>query len=364
MLTTELWAGELVPLPAQPEIVPWPTVDWSEAPPGPEVNGDRLERAFEEAFADSAPGQTRALLVVHRGAIVAERYAPGFSHTTRFHSWSMAKSVTQAFVGILVREGLLDLGAPADVQEWAGEGDSRGAITLGNLLHMNSGLGITDDFEDPGDSAVLEMLYGSAAVDMAGFAASFPLVHEPGRHWDYSTGSTMIAARIIGDAVGGGPEGILAFMRQELFEPLGMKSVVPEFDAAGNFMGGGFVHITARDWARFGLLYLRDGVWDGRRVLPKGWVDYSRSPAPAKNNRAFGAHLWLNVEPGPGQFPPVVPDSPRSIFSIQGAYGQFVLLIPTHDLLIVRLGLLEEEEFGPLGPLFTEIVGAFPALGD
>jgi CubicO group peptidase (beta-lactamase class C family) len=179
----------------------------------------------------------------------------------------------------------------------------------------------------------------------------------------------MLLARAAGEAAGGGREAALAFMRRELFEPLGIRSAVPEFDAAGSFLGGGFVWMTARDWARFGLLYLRDGVWGAegngasvRRILPEGWVDFSRSAAPAPNNTTFGAHLWRNVAPAPDQFPRLLPDGPDSVFSAQGAYGQLVVMVPTHDLVIVRLGELDGYDFTALTPLLAEILASFPPL--
>src|SRR5262249_20613213 len=263
----------------QPEGVPYPTEAWPVAPPGPGIDGKRLDAALDAAFAPvSANGlpDTRALLVVHGGTIVAERYAPGFGPDSRLQSWSMAKTVTQALVGILVGQKRLDLHAPAPVPAWHAPGDPRGAITLDQLLHMTSGLDNADGGEGP-DSFASRLLFGPGSRDVFAYASTVASVHAPDTHWAYSTGTSMIVAGIVGRTVGGGPDGMRDFMRRELFEPIGVRSAVPEFDAAGTFLGGAGVWATARDGARLGLLYLRDGVWDGRRVLPEGWVDYSRT---------------------------------------------------------------------------------------
>lgn len=363
--------GPLAPLPPQPAGVPWPTEAWPEAAPGPGVDAARLAAAVRGAFEPSAaesgrPDETRALLVVHRGAIVAERYARGCDRTTRFLSWSMAKSVTQALVGVLVREGRLSLDAPASIPEWRRPGDPRGALTLRQLLHMTSGLDAEDDdVSRPASSHLLWMLFGGGAYDVARYAASFPLAHPPDTHWAYSTATSMLVASIVGRAAGGERAATLAFMRRELFDPLGMHSAVPEFDAAGTFLGGGFVWMTARDWARFGMLYLRDGRWgsgaQARRILPEGWVDFSRTRAPAPDNTQFGAYFWRNVEPAGGQFTRLAPGSPESLFMAEGAYGQLVVMSPTRDLVIVRLGDLRTFDFVPLAPLVDEIVASFPS---
>jgi CubicO group peptidase (beta-lactamase class C family) len=354
---------QLVRLPPQPTGVPWPVEVWPEDDLPASVDAAALENIAGAAFAARGPGgdpDTRALLLVHRGRVVFERYAPGFHRDSRFQSWSMAKNVTQALIGILVRQGRLDLKAPADVPAWKSEGDPRGAITLDDLLHMSSGLDNADG-EERERSLVAELLFGRGSADMAAFGAAFPLTREPGTHWAYSTATSMIVADIAGRTIGGGREGILDFMHRELFDPLGMRSAVPEFDASGHFAGGVFMHASARDYARFGLLFLRDGVWGGRRILPGGWVDYTRTPAPAANNGTYGAHFWLNYEPGPDQFANL-PGGPESAFSVNGASGQFIMLIPTHDLILVRLGELHSSSEAEISGTLAEIVKLFPPL--
>lgn len=354
-----------VPLPPQPAGVPWPDEAWPEAEPGPGVDRAALAAALERAF--SAVGRagvpdTRAFLVVQRGAIVAERYAPGFGRATRFHSWSMAKSVTQALVGILVSQGRLALDAPAPVPAWHADGDPRRVLTLSHLLHMTSGLDNADDRGGEGPtSLVAHMLFGREARDQSAYAASFPLARGPDSHWAYSTATSNILAAIVQRAAGGSQEDMLRFLRSELLEPLGMRGAVAEFDAAGTFMGGGFFWASARDWARFGYLYLRDGAWDGRRILPEGWVDYTRTPAPAPDNGAHTAHFWVNREPAEGQFR-LLPRGPESAFSATGANGQFVLMVPTHDLLVVRLGEMQSTSWEEVQEPLAQVIEAFPPL--
>jgi CubicO group peptidase (beta-lactamase class C family) len=357
-------AEVLVPLPAHPAGLPWPTEAWprGELPVG-------LDRgAFEEATSSLFEGvgrgglrDTRALLIVRGGRIVYERYAEGFGPTSRFQSWSMAKSVTQSLVGILVRMGKLVVDAPAPVPAWQTPGDPRGKVSLDDLLHMTSGLGNEDGF-DTGALFVGEVLFGRGARDPAGFAEAVDVVHPPGTHWAYSTGTSMIVAAIAGRAMGEGERDRLGFMRRELFLPLGMKTVVPEFDSAGQFMGGGFFHASAEDWARFGYLYLRDGVWEDRRILPEGWVDYSRTPAPADNNGVHGAHLWVNAEPAEGQWK-MYPGAPASAFGAEGSEHQAVVMVPTHDLVVVRLGTLQATDYDESRQRIGRLIASFPPLG-
>jgi len=356
-------AAAPVPLPPQPVDVPWPTQAWPIGAPAGGVDGTRLDAALAHAFVATGPGglaDTRALLVVQHGAIVAERYARGFRPDTRFHSWSVAKSITQALVGILVRDGSLDVSAPAPVPAWQAAGDARRTITLDQLLHMTSGLANQDDTQDVASSVVVAMLFGNQSARMAEYAASLPLIHQPGSYWAYSTATSMIVADIVQRRVGGSQDAMLGFMRRELFEPIGMRSAVPEFDAGGTFMGGGFVYASARDYARFGYLYLRNGMWDGARILPEGWVDYTRTPAAAPNNGVYGANFWLNLTPAEGQFK-VLPDGPASAFAASGNDGQLIVIVPTQDLVVVRLGEMHASTWKTVTADLAAIVATFPA---
>lgn len=357
-------AEALVPLPAQPAGVAWPTAQWPEAALGPEVDEAALEAAVADSFravGRSGFSDTRALLLIHRGNLVFERYADGFGVGTRFHSWSMAKSFTQAFVGLLIGRSELALDAAAGVPEWEGTGDPRGAITLRQLLHMTAGLDNADDSGGEGaDSFVGRLLFAEGSADTAAFAAAAPAVHAPGTHWAYSTATTAILSRIVGRAVGPDAASRGGFMRASLFQPLGMRSAVFAFDPAGTHLGGSHLYATARDYARFGLLYLRDGVWEGRQFLPPGWVDFSRTRAPVGNNGTYAGHFWLNLSPKEGQFR-MLPGGPPSAFAANGNSGQVILMVPTHDLLLVRLGEHQATTWDEMNQTHADIVAAFPS---
>ena len=270
-------------------------------------------------------GVTYALLVIKDGRMLVERYGSGASPLYMQYSWSMAKSVTHALVGILVKQGKLDIHAPAAVPEWQEADDPRQVITIDHLLQMRSGLEFNEDYVDGTVSDVIPMLMAQGRHDTAAFAATKPPIHAPGSEFSYSSGTTNIICRILRDAVGNGPTGMLNFMRDELFEPLGMHSPTPRFDSAGTFIGSSFLFATPQDFARFGYLYLRGGTWDGRAILPEGWVDHARTRTFKDDERSYGAHWWLSL---------VNPDW----FYASGYDGQRILLLPEKDALIVRLG--------------------------
>lgn len=347
----------LYPLPEHPGGAPWPTEAWPTGQPGSQVDLDRLDALLDYAFADTPPddlAETHALLVIQHGKKVLERYWNGHGPDETYKSWSMAKSITHALIGILVREGMIDIHGPADVPEWRGAGDPRGAITLDQLLRMSSGLRFVEEYVEGNPSDVREMLYFSGRPDTAAFAASFPLEHEPGSFWSYSSGTTNIVAGIAKRALDTDQEGFEAFMRAELFEPIGMGGGMttpnPWFDDAGTFIGSSFCFASARDFARFGTLYLRDGVWDGRRILPEGWVDYARTPTPQPDDHVglrYGAHWWLGIA-GPNSF------------SANGYQGQFTVLEPELDLVLVRHGdTIGEEKTEALKGWIAQVVDCF-----
>ena len=319
----------LAPLPVQPSDVPWPTQAWPTGALPADLDRDRFDALLAAAFDSDAVGETHALVVVQGGRLVFERYAGGRGPDSTLPSWSKAKSITQALVGLAVGDGKLDIHAPADVPEWREQpGDPRAAITLDQLLRMSSGLKFVEDYVPEHPSDVIEMLWGAGKDDVAGFAAAMPLEHPPGSFWSYASGTSNIVARCVARALGAQGPDFEAFMRARLFEPLGMKTPVPKFDDAGTFIGSSFCFASARDFARFGLLYLRDGVWDGRRLLPEGWVDYARTPTqqqPGVLDGAYGAHWWLGFG-GPGSF------------SANGYEGQYTVLVPDRDLILVRHG--------------------------
>lgn len=319
----------LLPLPLQPQDTPWPTLEW---PTGALSRVDRgaFDALVGEAFAAKVTptlGETHALLIVQGGRITFERYGEGFDASSTHHSWSKAKSITQALIGMLVKDGKLHVSAAADVPEWAG--DARAQITLDQLLRMSSGLKFIEDYAPGGGpSDVIEMLFGKGKDDVAAYAAALPLEHAPGTYWSYASGTSNIVSRIAARALNAYGADFERFMQARLFGPLGIRSAKPKFDNAGVFIGSSYCFMTARDFARFGLLYLRDGVWEGQRLLPEGWVDYARTPtfqqAGVDANR-YGAHWWLDFG-GPGSF------------SANGYDGQFTIIAPDRDLIIVRHG--------------------------
>jgi len=336
--------SSLVALPPQPPGVNYPGAGpdgWPEGEPdGADVG--RLQTEIDRSFATpnevDSPGlgQSLALVVVQGGRIVAERYHPDAGPDTPLISWSMAKSVTQALAGVLVRDRKLDVGTvgPELHETWT---DERQAITLTQLLQMRSGLSWTEEYEDTENAPlpdVLEMLFGAGVDDMAGFAAGQPLAHPPGDHFYYSSGTSNIVSALITDALVSGPssaaereQAMRSFMRSELFGPLGMTSADPRFDAAGTFVGSSYLHATARDFARLGLLYLRDGVWNSRRLLPEGWVDAARTAQAVEPDSLnwYGQHWWA--------YP-----CTHGSFRASGYEGQAVLVVPGLDLVVVRLG--------------------------
>ena len=291
------------------------------------------------AFAEPPDGpsmRTRAIVIIHRGRIVAERYAAGFGPDTPLAGWSMAKTALNALLGVLVWQRVLSVDDSAPVPEWSKPGDPRRNITIGQLLRMTSGLRFRETYTNPLED-VMQMLFGRA--DGAAFAASQPLEATPGSRWQYASGSSNILSRVLRARIGD-----VAYRdapRRLLFDAVGMRTATLEPDAAGNFVASSFMYASARDWARLGLLFLYDGVWQGRRLLPAGWVAYSRTPTPQSPDGEFGAHLWLRVpryyqDPGG---PAALPDA---TFHAIGHEGQFVSVIPSHGLVVVRLGLTRQ----------------------
>ena len=301
----------------------------------PELDQSRLDAALDWAFSEpdpALPRRTRAVVIVHKGHVVAERYAHGFTKETALIGWSMTKSVVNGLVGILVKERKISLRDVVPIAAWQASGDPRRDITWDQLLRMNSGLQFDEDYSNP-LADVTYMLFG--VPDAAAYAAAKPLKAEPRARWSYSSGTTNIIAYAIRQIVG--DSNYLEFPRHALFDRLGMTSAVIETDAAGTFVGSSFMYATARDWARFGLLYLYDGVWSGDRILPEGWVAYTRTPVPNAPEKQYGAHFWLHI---PKEYR-CGNDSrplPADAFHAIGHEGQFVTIIPSRELVLVRLG--------------------------
>lgn len=349
------------PLPQNPESLPWPTGDLI-SPDGipPNVNLRLLQQALDKVFSEPDPERlrrTRAVVIVYDRQLIAERYAPGFTKNTPLIGWSMTKSVANALVGILVAQGKLSVQKPAPVPEWSKPNDPRGAITLDQLLRMSSGLRFVEEYEENPKSDVDTMLF--LKPDMAAFAASMPLEAVPDEKWSYSSGTTNIISRIIRHAIDSQGD-YVTWPRRHLFNRIGMRSAILEMDASGTFVGSSNMYATARDWARFGLLYLHDGVWEGERILPEGWVTYTTKPTPKAPKGQYGALFWLNKGNPQNSKNREFPQLPIDLFLAWGYQGQNTVIVPSRKLVVVRLGMTHRGDWG----LESFIVDVLKAIED
>lgn len=347
-------------LPAQPADVPWPDADWplGTAEADHVALGDLLDHAFaEEGQAPPADmGPTHAFLAIQRGRLVVEAYGEGYGPDQTYPSWSMAKSILQALIGIAVAQDRMDVNAPAAMPQWP-HGDPRSAITVDQLLRMASGLAFDENYVDGDISDTIAMLFGDGRADTAAYAASKPLVHAPDTVFNYSSGTSNILSFVLSRALGGGTPlsraAFEAFMREALFAPIGITSAIPKFDGAGTWIGSSYCFMTARDFARFGLLYLRGGRWREQQVLPREWVDYARTqsrvPTGPDEWQGYGAHWWLGIA-GPGSF------------SANGYGGQYIVIVPEKDLILVRHGDSHDAQGERVKRWLGEVAACFPTL--
>jgi CubicO group peptidase (beta-lactamase class C family) len=329
-----------------------------------EARGDigAVERAWAAARAPKSPlGRSDALVVAQNGKLVFERYDPDHGANVRHISWSMAKSITHALVGIAVAEGRVDIDRPLKL---VAHPDPK--LTLRALLTLTDGLGWDEGSYSPTDSDAARMLYGKGRMDGAAYTAAMKQTYRPGTRFNYSTGSYQLAAAELQASLFPGltdpharRAAVLAWMKNRLFDPLAMSSAQPEFDASGTFVGGSWVYATARDFARFGEFYRLDGMWAGRRILPPGWVKFARTPTVEP---VYGAGFWL--EAPAGHKPPslMAGRGPLDAFSAQGHNGQLVVIVPSKALVIVRLALMPDDDptWAKLGAWLTPVVNAFP----
>lgn len=327
----------------------------------------QLDAALGRAFAEpEAPPlrHTKAIVVLKDGQLIAERYADGYGIDTPALGFSATKSVISALTGILVRQGKLALDRPAPVAAWQNRGDPRHAITLDHLLRHTTGLAIGNSLQ-ASLSAALEPVNRMKFMesDMARYAESIELATPPGSAWNYNDGNYVILSHLIRDAAGGHAADVLHFARQELFGPLGMHNVTLEFDASGNLEGSSQMLATARDWARFGMLYLNDGIVGGRRILPEGWVDYSSSPTPDAWV-GYGAGFWTNRGDSFGANYRVGHGWPHDAFFAKGTIGQYVIVIPSERLVIVRLGVSPNwPDVDGVSQLVSDVIAATGSKG-
>jgi len=327
---------------------PWPMGDLGATTPIPDgVNGERLGAALDWGLAQTEHN-TRALVVVYRGKIAGERYAPGWTKDTPQISWSAGKSITSALVGISVKRGELALDDFAPVKEWRASGDARSQIRIRDLLRMSSGL----DFANLGLSgpesytrANKHMRIYFDGLNVFEHAVNQPQEIAPNTQWRYRNSDPLTLGRIIREKVEARGENYLTYPQRALFDRIGARNFVLETDAWGNFIMTGFDYGSARDWARFGLLHLWDGVWQGERILPEGWVQFVSSPAPADKSKGYGGLFWLNRG---GAWQGV----PEDAFMASGHMGQYTMVIPSRDVVVVRLGPSPRGS----GPYFTELV--------
>lgn len=329
---------------------------------------DQLARALDDIFTAQGVGETRAVVVMANGKLAAERYAAGYDKDTRFVSWSMAKTVTGVLIGMLVSDGLLALDEPAPVPLWQRPGDPRAEITLRHLLQMRSGLRHTEAGDPPYESSEVRMLFLDGRDNMARWASEQPLEAEPGKMFEYSSNTSVILADIAARALTASdkPEArrkaVADYLQQRLFGPLGMTSMVPEFDASGTLVGGSLMHATARDWAKLGeMLRLKGRAPGGEQLVPQRWVEAMVTPSPASPH--YGFQTWLN-RPIPGTEPsehPLFPDrAPKSLFSLIGHMGQYVLVSPEQRVTLVRLGHSDSAERPEMLQQAADVLELYP----
>ena len=304
------------------------------------IDRGKLSAAIADAFVEkdsTKPIRTRAVIVLYDGKIVGEKYADGFSQNSRLQGWSMTKSVISALTGILAFQGKLNIDSSAPVPEWSDPTDPRHEITVRNLLQQSSGLNFLEDYTKASDATI--MLYEKANMGL--FTALHKLKQEPGNFFYYSSGNTNILSRMIRQIVG--DSAYYSFPYSQLFSRLGMESATMETDASGNFVGSSYMYATARDWARFGLLYANDGIWEGERILPEGWVKKTTEPAPAALHGEYGFQFWLNTGGQNGNRK--YPDCPADLYCADGFESQYIFVVPSKNMVIVRLGLTQHNNF-------------------
>ncbi|HEY9047155.1 MAG TPA: serine hydrolase [Ohtaekwangia sp.] len=319
------------------------------------IDYGKVREAVNQAFADVDPKNpvfTHGVAVVYDGHLIAEQYATGYTYNSRMMGWSMTKSITNALIGILVKEGKLKIDEAAPVAEW--RNDERSKITLNNLLQASSGLEWSESYFSP--TADFHQMF-IKSDDKAAYAAARKLKYEPGTFFQYSSGTTNILSRIIRQTVS--DSAYYRFPYEKLFHRIGMNTAIIEPDASGTFVASSYSFASARDWARFGLLYLNDGIWNGERILPEGWVKYSTTPAPSAKARQYGAQIWLNL--GDPYNPQVVeyPGLPAEAIIFDGFEKNFVVIVPSKKLVVVRLGVTHNKNFS-LANLVNGIIAGLP----
>lgn len=333
--------------------------------PDPGVPRERLARAVDELFIAENVGETHAVIVMHAGDVVAERYGEGFESEMRFTGWSMSKSVTAVLVGMMVADGRMALNGSAHVPQWQRPGDPRSGITLRHLLQMRSGLRHEEGSEPVYDSDDVRMLFLDGRGDTAGWAEAQSLEHGPGTTFAYSSATTAILSDILADTVAEGGESevrqqaLREFVDARLAVPLNMRSLTGEYDASGTLIGASSFWATARDWARFGEFLRNYGSIAGAQIVPRGWIEFMRSPSPASPD--YGGHLWLNRPSDAERRVLFGGEYGEDIFGAVGHLGQYIIVAPERRLTVVRLGWTPDENRDQLTQELADIVALYPS---
>ncbi|MFC4292610.1 serine hydrolase domain-containing protein [Sphingorhabdus arenilitoris] len=334
------------------------------------VSQQALADAIAPFFENPEMSETRAVVIMHGGQVVAERYAPGYGPDSKLISWSMAKTVTATLMGLMIADGRLALDEPAPVSEWRQANDPRNKITIRHLLHMSSGLDHTEGVEPGNPNPIYEadtprMLFLDGRENVARYAETRPMEAKAGEKFEYSSATSNILADIMTRSLTDSKDpavrrdAMLEYAKGRLFEPLGMNSMTPEFDRSGTMLGGSMMHATARDWAKLGEFLRNNGSVRGAQLLPTSWTRFMRTSSP--NDAAYGGHLWLNKKRPDGRNQVLFPDrAPSDVFALLGHLGQQVVVSPQQKLTIVRLGKTPDDKLDPVNDQIARVINLFP----
>ena len=323
------------------DTVLWPLGTMTLPYDSDEVDMEKLRKAIDASFVSNDPkhpNNQRAVVVVYKGQIIAEKHDPNFGPFKSQIGWSMSKSITNTMIAVLVKKRGFDIYAPAPIPEWSDPKDPRHNITTDQLLRMSSGLEWEEDYGKP--SHATKMLY--SAEDMGLYASSLGMDYDPDEKWLYSSGTTNILSRILKIELG---DEYLQWPFKEIFQKIGISSALFEVDASNHFIGSSYIWASPRDWARLGLLYLNDGVWNGERILPEGWVEYTKTPTPPSEMQEYGAQFWLNVGAIEDPSKRTFPDCPRDVYYMDGYEGQAVYIIPSLEMVVVTTAQTDNGDF-------------------
>jgi CubicO group peptidase (beta-lactamase class C family) len=328
------------------DSIPWPDGDKLSDTLPPGIDQQAIHRVLQNIFKKPDPAKTRAFLIVYNGQIIAEKYADGFNRHMVMQGWSVSKSITAALTGILVKQGKLQVDAPAPLMEW--KNNEKRAITLRHLLQQTAGIKYWENYASPSEAT--NMLFKKG--DMAGYVSGLPLQYKPGTVFNYSSGNANIVSKIIRQTLG--DTSYRSFPYTDLFHPIGMYSTIIEPDASGTYVGSSYIYASARDFARFGLLYYNNGKWNNNQLLPETWVSESLQSSSADKLKHYGYFFWLNGFDNNDHSKRWYPDAPEDMFFADGFGGQDIFIIPSKKLVVVRLGLHAIDE----NKLLKEIIAA------